>query len=98
MGQRELRTLEDSMRGPIIHFDKEDGMGLNHLSDAIDLHIIPPLVIAHSQLCEMNCGETMDRSDRETVSGYLAIMRNAIIMLTRIAEEAQEDYARRHNL
>jgi len=97
MGQRETKTLEDGMRGPIIRFDPEDGITADKVGDAIDLCVIPPLTIAHSMLCEMITGDPMDINERERAWGYLAIMQNAIVMLARIGEEAQKDFMQRHN-
>jgi len=97
MGQRETKTLEDGMRGPIIHFDPEAGIKVDNVADALDMHIIPPLTIVHSELCEMITGDPMNGCERERAWGYLAIMQNAIVILTRIGEEAQKDSMQRHN-
>lgn len=98
MGQKpEMKTLEDGMRGPIIRFDTKDGITVEKVGDAIDIYVIPPLTIAHGVLCEMITGDPMDDNERELAWGYLAIMQNAIIMLTRIEEEARKDFQQRRN-
>jgi hypothetical protein len=97
MGQREAKTLEDGMRGPVIRFDPENGITADKVGDAIDLYVIPPLTIAHNMLCEMITGDPMNDTERERAWGYLAIMKNAILMLNRIGEEAQKDFSQRRN-
>lgn len=97
MEQKKVKTLEDRMRGPIIRFDPEVGITADKVGDAIDIHAISPLTIAHSELCEMITGDPMDDNERERAWDYLAIMHNAIIMLARIGEEAQKDFLQRQN-
>jgi hypothetical protein len=97
MGEKETKTLEDGMRGLIIRFDPAAGITADRVGDAIDLHVIPPLTIAHSELCEMITGDPINDNERERAWGYLAIIQIAIILLARIGEEAQKDFQRRNS-
>jgi hypothetical protein len=88
MEQEKLNTLEGRLRGPLISFEREKGVTVHDVNDAIDLHVIPPLTICYNELREMITGDPMDDIERERAWGYLAILRNAIAMLIRIEEEA----------
>jgi len=97
MNQEKIITAEDRLRGPMIRcLDEATGITATEFMNAIDLHIIPPLVHAYSDMCELSGSYDNDR-DWEEANAHLATIRNAIILLARMEDEVMSDRRQRQD-
>lgn len=80
-------TMGDLISGNLITFDSKEGMTAVDFMNAIDLHCMQPLILAYDELDEI-VNELPDNNLRGKAFGYLAVIRNAIILLDRMGKEA----------
>lgn len=83
---RRANTMEDLLRGPFIRpSDPEKGITAIDFVNAIDLHVIPPLVHAYSDLVELCDG--LNEQNRQEAGAHLSTIRNSIAIIARMGEE-----------
>lgn len=88
MDQKEIVTMEALIRGPLIRTNKpENVISVQDCFDAIDLHVIPPLVQAYREMLDI--ADSMENAAvMEQTCVHLTNMRNSIFILCQIGKEA----------
>ena len=84
---RKKKSVEDWIRGPIVRIDSSEEITARHVVEAIDIHIMPALVLVYEELADLCC-ENLSDHNKLQAENYLQIFHNTLVLLSRIEAEA----------
>lgn len=89
-------TIKKWMEGPVLEFNRGEGVTVMDYVHAINLHAMPQLMLAYDELSELivhfDSEEVLEKA-----KAYLAVIRSSIFLLARIKKEAKKDFYKRMN-